>query len=139
MDGERKPFLLRLSPRVHDAMRKWAEDEMRSLNGQIEFVLREALRRAGRLKDDRDDARRERNQFRRRCTRNARGRTGKSSRASCAVADPPRCVDNALCDRTRSGSAIPTHAFPAAVRTTNEGLPAAFRAARDRAVATSAS
>lgn len=55
MDDERKPFLLRLSPRVHDTMRKWAEDEMRSLNGQIEFVLREALKRAGRLRDD-DDA-----------------------------------------------------------------------------------
>ncbi len=52
MDEERKPFLLRLSPRVHDAMRKWAEDEMRSLNGQIEFVLREALKRAGRVTDD---------------------------------------------------------------------------------------
>ncbi len=54
MDDERKPFLLRLSPRVHDAMRKWAEDEMRSLNGHIEFVLREALKRAGRLKGDGD-------------------------------------------------------------------------------------
>ena len=52
MDDERKPFLLRLSPRVHDTMRQWAEDEMRSLNGQIEFVLREALKRAGRLEDD---------------------------------------------------------------------------------------
>jgi hypothetical protein len=51
MEDERKPFLLRLSPRVHDAMRKWAEDDMRSLNGQIEFVLREALLRAGRLRD----------------------------------------------------------------------------------------
>ena len=52
MDNDRKPFLLRLSPRVHDAMRKWAEEEMRSLNGHIEFVLREALKRAGRLQDD---------------------------------------------------------------------------------------
>lgn len=59
MEDERKPFLLRLSPRVHDAMRKWAEDEMRSLNGHIEFVLRAALRHAGRLKDgDDDDGRR---------------------------------------------------------------------------------
>jgi hypothetical protein len=55
MEDERKPFLLRLSPRVHDAMRKWAEDELRSLNGHIEFVLRAALRHAGRLKDDDDD------------------------------------------------------------------------------------
>ncbi len=53
---DRKPFLLRLSPRVHDAMRKWADDEMRSLNGQIEFVLRELLRQKGRLKGDDDEA-----------------------------------------------------------------------------------
>lgn len=52
MDGERKPFLLRLSPHVHEAMRAWAEAEMRSLNGQIEFVLRQALREAGRLDPD---------------------------------------------------------------------------------------
>lgn len=52
--NERKPFLLRLSPRVHDAMRRWAETDMRSLNGQIEFVLRQALRAAGRLKSGDD-------------------------------------------------------------------------------------
>ncbi|MEZ5964697.1 MAG: hypothetical protein R3F56_12685 [Planctomycetota bacterium] len=50
--NERKPFLLRLSPRVRDAMRRWAEDDMRSLNGQIEFVLRRALIEANRLKSD---------------------------------------------------------------------------------------
>jgi hypothetical protein len=52
MDEERKPFLLRLSPRVHDAVRQWAADELRSVNGHIEFLLREALKRAGRLPDD---------------------------------------------------------------------------------------
>lgn len=56
MDGERKAVLLRLSPRVHDAMRKWAEDELRSLNGHIEFVLRAALHDAGRIDAGEDDA-----------------------------------------------------------------------------------
>jgi hypothetical protein len=45
----RKPFLLRLEPGVHLAMQRWADDELRSLNGQIEYLLRDALRRAGRL------------------------------------------------------------------------------------------
>ena len=47
--AERKPFLLRLEPGVHQALQRWAEDELRSLNGQIEYLLREALRKAGRL------------------------------------------------------------------------------------------
>ena len=59
-ESERKAFLLRLDPKTHDALRKWAEDELRSLNGQIEFLLRDALRQAGRLKDDGGDARRRR-------------------------------------------------------------------------------
>jgi hypothetical protein len=46
--GERKPFLLRVDGALLDAMRAWAEDELRSLNGQIEFVLRDALKRRGR-------------------------------------------------------------------------------------------
>jgi hypothetical protein len=46
--AERKPFLLRLAPEVHDALQKWAADDLRSLNGQIEFLLRCALREAGR-------------------------------------------------------------------------------------------
>ena len=46
--AERKPFLLRLEPGVHRALQGWADDELRSLNGQIEYLLREALRRAGR-------------------------------------------------------------------------------------------
>jgi len=49
--AERKPFLLRLEPGVHQALEKWAADELRSLNGQIEYLLREALRRAGRGTD----------------------------------------------------------------------------------------
>ena len=47
--AERKPFLLRLDPVTHQALERWAADELRSLNGQLEFLLREALRQAGRL------------------------------------------------------------------------------------------
>jgi hypothetical protein len=47
--AERKPFLLRLDPAVHAALERWAADELRSLNGQIEYLLRASLRRAGRL------------------------------------------------------------------------------------------
>jgi hypothetical protein len=46
---DRKPFLLRLDPQVADLLRAWAGDDLRSLNGQIEFLLRAALRDAGRL------------------------------------------------------------------------------------------
>ena len=46
--AERKAFLLRLDPAVHAALERWAADELRSLNGQIEFVLREAMVKAGR-------------------------------------------------------------------------------------------
>ena len=47
--AERKPFLLRLGPATHQALQRWADSDLRSLNAQIEFLLREALRRAGRL------------------------------------------------------------------------------------------
>lgn len=46
--AERKPFLLRMDPAVLDALQKWAADDLRSLNGQIEFVLRRALQQEGR-------------------------------------------------------------------------------------------
>ena len=46
--AERKPFLLRLDPALHDLLQRWAADELRSLNGQIEFLLRDAARKAGR-------------------------------------------------------------------------------------------
>ena len=46
---ERKPFLLRLDPATMAALRGWAGDDLRSLNGQIEYLLRRALRDAGRL------------------------------------------------------------------------------------------
>jgi hypothetical protein len=47
--SERKSVLLRLDPAVHDALAKWAADELRSTNAQVEFVLRRALSDAGRL------------------------------------------------------------------------------------------
>lgn len=48
-----KPFLLRLDPRVHAAVQRWAEEDLRSLNGQIEFILRQALTKRGvKLTDD---------------------------------------------------------------------------------------
>lgn len=46
--AERKPFLLRTDPAVLEALQKWAADDLRSLNAQIEYVLRDALVRAGR-------------------------------------------------------------------------------------------
>jgi hypothetical protein len=47
--AERKPILLRLDPAVYDALAKWAADELRSTNAQIEMVLRRGLDDAGRL------------------------------------------------------------------------------------------
>ena len=47
----RKAFLLRVDPKVLEALQRWADDDLRSLNGQIEFVLRKLLRDSGRLKD----------------------------------------------------------------------------------------
>ena len=50
--AERKPFLLRIDREVLDAVQRWADDDLRSLNGQIEFLLRRALKEGGReLKD----------------------------------------------------------------------------------------
>lgn len=52
--SERKAYPLRISADVLDAMQRWAQDELRSGNAQIEYVLRDALRRAGRLKPGSD-------------------------------------------------------------------------------------
>ncbi|MFT4230579.1 MAG: hypothetical protein QM602_09835 [Microbacterium sp.] len=49
---ERKQVPLRLDPAVHDALARWAADELRSVNAQIELLLRDALRRTGRLPRD---------------------------------------------------------------------------------------
>ncbi len=47
--ADRKPFLLRIDRAVLDAVQRWADDDLRSLNGQIEFMLRRILKDAGRL------------------------------------------------------------------------------------------
>jgi hypothetical protein len=52
MPDEKKAYPLRISAAVLEAMQRWSEDELRSLNAQIEYVLRDALRKAGRLKAD---------------------------------------------------------------------------------------
>ena len=58
--GERKPFLLRIDREILDAVQRWANDDLRSLNGQIEFLLRRALQDGGRelrrAEKDRDSA-----------------------------------------------------------------------------------
>jgi hypothetical protein len=54
--SQRKRFLLRLDPRLYEALERWAADELRSVNAQIELLLREQARRAGRLPKPPDDA-----------------------------------------------------------------------------------
>ena len=49
MPVERKPFVLRVDPKVHEALERWAKDELRSVNAQVEWILRRALQAAGRL------------------------------------------------------------------------------------------
>ncbi|HEU4690690.1 MAG TPA: DNA-binding protein [Vicinamibacterales bacterium] len=46
--ADRKPFLLRVDRELLEALQRWADDDLRSLNGQIEFLLRRALKEAGR-------------------------------------------------------------------------------------------
>lgn len=53
--SERKRFLLRVEPRLYTALEEWAADDLRSVNAQIEFLLSEAVRRAGRSKGPRDE------------------------------------------------------------------------------------
>ncbi|MGD0484275.1 MAG: hypothetical protein ABSB58_06430 [Gemmatimonadales bacterium] len=50
--AERKPFLLRMDPEVYAALQRWAADDLRSLNAQIEFVLRRVLQQEGRLRQE---------------------------------------------------------------------------------------
>jgi hypothetical protein len=56
--AERKGILLRLDPAVHDALARWAADELRSTNAQIEYLLRKALQAEGRLPTDAQKMRR---------------------------------------------------------------------------------
>lgn len=48
--AERRAFLLRIDPELYDSLQRWASDELRSLNGQIEFLLRRSAVDAGRLR-----------------------------------------------------------------------------------------
>jgi hypothetical protein len=53
--NDKKAYPLRISAAVLDAVQRWADDELRSVNAQIEYVLRDALRKSGRLKSPPDD------------------------------------------------------------------------------------
>ena len=54
MAAEKKAYPLRISADVLDAVQRWADDELRSVNAQIEYVLRDALRKAGRIRNTAD-------------------------------------------------------------------------------------
>lgn len=54
--AQRKQYPLRIDAEVWEAVRRWAEDDFRSVNAQVEWILRDALRRAGRLGERREDA-----------------------------------------------------------------------------------
>lgn len=49
--AKRKQYPLRIDPTIWEAIERWAADDMRSANGQVEWILRDALKRAGRLPD----------------------------------------------------------------------------------------
>lgn len=57
--AERKSFLIRVDREILDAVQRWANDDLRSLNGHIEFLLRDSLKRAGRLPAQAADSRRD--------------------------------------------------------------------------------
>ena len=54
--ADRKVYPLRIERRLYDALERWAADDLRSVNAQIEFLLRESLRRAGRLPERDEEA-----------------------------------------------------------------------------------
>ncbi len=56
MAAEKKAYPLRISAEVLDAVQRWADDELRSVNSQIEYVLRDALRKASRLREPAGDS-----------------------------------------------------------------------------------
>ncbi|MDN3953935.1 ribbon-helix-helix domain-containing protein [Sporolactobacillus laevolacticus] len=53
--AKKKSFLLRIDPELYDQLQRWADDEFRSVNGQIEFLLRESLRKSGRTTERKGD------------------------------------------------------------------------------------
>ena len=55
--SQKKRFLLRLDPKLYETLEKWSADELRSVNAQIEYLLTEAARKAGRLRDNKQNKR----------------------------------------------------------------------------------
>ncbi|MDH7605775.1 MAG: hypothetical protein QHH13_12810 [Melioribacter sp.] len=53
--AEKKKFLLRIDENIYNALEKWAADDLRSINAQIEFLLKDILRKSGRLKETNDN------------------------------------------------------------------------------------
>ena len=60
MTGDKRAYPLRVGADVLDALQRWADDELRSVNAQIEYILREALRKAGRYPDAKSPGRKDR-------------------------------------------------------------------------------
>ena len=54
--AEKKKFLLRIDDGLYEALERWAADEFRSVNAQIEFLLRDAVKKAGRIKHEAEDS-----------------------------------------------------------------------------------
>jgi hypothetical protein len=57
--SEKKPFVLRIAPEKLKALEKWAADEFRSTNGQIEYIIDQALRKSGRWKSESENIKKE--------------------------------------------------------------------------------
>jgi hypothetical protein len=53
--SKRKSFPLRIDPKLYEVLEKWAEDELRSVNAQIEVILKEAAKKAGRLRNSKNE------------------------------------------------------------------------------------
>ena len=53
--AKRKAYPLRIDPKLYEALEKWADDELRSVNAQIEILLKEAVKKAGRLKKNQEE------------------------------------------------------------------------------------
>ncbi|HBZ35672.1 MAG TPA: Arc family DNA binding domain-containing protein [Rikenellaceae bacterium] len=54
--GEKKSFVLRIDPETMKAIEKWAADEFRSINGQLEWIINKSLKEVGRLKEDKKES-----------------------------------------------------------------------------------
>ena len=53
--AKRKAYPLRIDPKLYEALEKWADDELRSVNAQIEIILKDAVKKAGRLKKNQEE------------------------------------------------------------------------------------